>query len=52
MTYEEEKSHFALWAIVKAPLIIGSHLVNITQESLDILRNKNLIEVNQDPLGI
>jgi len=26
LTFEEEKTHFALWAISKAPLIIGCDL--------------------------
>lgn len=29
MTIDEEKTHFALWAIMKAPLIIGADLRNI-----------------------
>ncbi len=51
LTHEEERSHFALWSIVKAPLIIGCDLNTVTDESLTILKNKNLIAVNQDPLG-
>lgn len=46
---EEEKSHFALWAISKAPLIIGADLGSISPESLAILKNKDLIDINQDP---
>lgn len=49
MTIEEEKTHFALWSIMKAPLIIGADLKSIRKESLDILMNKELIAVNQDP---
>lgn len=52
LSHDEEKTHFALWALVKSPLIIGCDLVNIKKESLDILTNKNLIDVNQDPLGV
>jgi alpha-galactosidase len=51
LTHEEERTHFALWSIVKAPLIIGCDLNTVTDESLAILKNKNLIAVNQDPLG-
>ena len=46
MTIEEEKTHFALWAVMKAPLVIGADLRNIRKESLDILMNKELIAVN------
>jgi alpha-galactosidase len=48
----EERSHFALWAFAKAPLIIGCDLNSVKTSSLNILKNKNLIAINQDPLGI
>jgi len=51
MTPTEEKSHFALWAIAKGPLIMGNDLQNIRPESLAILKNEEVIAVNQDPLG-
>lgn len=49
LTHEEEKTHFALWAISKAPLIIGCDLTKISLESFKIVTNKELIDVNQDP---
>ena len=49
LTHEEEKTHFALWALAKAPLIIGCDLSIAPQSSLDILSNTELIAVNQDP---
>jgi alpha-galactosidase len=51
LTAEEEKTHFALWAFAKAPLIIGCDLQTVSAESLAILSNKNLISINQDILG-
>lgn len=51
LTHAEERTHFALWSIVKAPLIIGCDLNTVSEESLAILKNKNLIAVNQDPMG-
>lgn len=45
-THEEEKTHFALWAIMKAPLIMGADLRDIRQSSLDILMNRELIAIN------
>jgi len=36
---DEERTHFALWAFAKAPLIIGSDLSNTTNASLAILQN-------------
>ena len=46
LTNTEEKTHFALWAFAKAPLIIGCDLNTVTNESLAILKNKNLIAIN------
>ena len=49
LTVEERRSHFAFWAIMKSPLLIGTNLVNITKENADILQNKHLLAFNQDP---
>ena len=50
LTLEECRSHFAFWAIMKSPLLIGTNLVNLSQEHTDILQNKYLIAFNQDPV--
>jgi alpha-galactosidase len=55
-TIPEEQTHFSLWAILKSPLVIGAALkdtyTNISQASLTILKNKDIIAYNQDSLGI
>jgi len=51
MTYDQYRAHMSLWAIAKAPLIIGCDMRNLTSETRDILLNKEVIAVNQDPLG-
>ena len=51
MNIEEYKVHFGLWAISKAPLIIGCDILNMTKEIKDILTNLEVIAINQDPLG-
>jgi alpha-galactosidase len=51
MTTTEYRSHFALWAMLAAPLIAGNDLRNMTPEIHDILTNKDVIAVGQDPLG-
>jgi alpha-galactosidase len=51
MTDTEYRSHFSLWAILAAPLIAGNDLRNMRPEIHDILTNKEVIAVNQDPLG-
>lgn len=48
LTFEENRSHFAIWAALKSPLIIGTPLDGIEEEVLGILSNKELIEFNQD----
>jgi len=39
LTLDEQKSHFAMWAFAKAPLIIGTDLKNIEDKYLNILKN-------------
>lgn len=49
LTLTEEKTQFALWALAKAPLLISCELASLTSQQLSIVKNKNLIAVNQDP---
>ncbi|NEA22228.1 glycoside hydrolase family 27 protein [Actinomadura bangladeshensis] len=51
MTDTEMRSHFALWAIMAAPLIAGNDVRNMDAATATILKNENLIAINQDPLG-
>ncbi len=51
MTTTEYRSHFSLWAIMAAPLIAGNDLRSMTPEIHDILTNKEVIAIDQDPLG-
>jgi alpha-galactosidase len=68
LTYDEAKTHFTAWALMKAPLLIGTdvsyawvvltalgtellcQLATITSEMLDILKNTEIIAINQDPV--
>jgi alpha-galactosidase len=52
MTATEYRSHFSLWAILAAPLAAGNDLRTMSPEIHDILTNKEVIAVDQDPLGI
>ena len=47
----EYLSHFSLWAILAAPLIAGNDLRDMRPAIRDILSNKEVIAVDQDPLG-
>jgi alpha-galactosidase len=51
MTPTEYRSHFTLWSLLAAPLIAGNDLRTMTPEIQDILTNREVIAVNQDPLG-
>ncbi|MCJ7587184.1 MAG: glycoside hydrolase family 27 protein [Candidatus Aminicenantes bacterium] len=51
MTRDEYKAHFSLWAIMAAPLMAGNDLRVMTEETKEILLNREVIEVDQDPLG-
>ncbi|MCD8003709.1 MAG: glycoside hydrolase family 27 protein [Clostridia bacterium] len=48
MSEEEEKTHFAMWCMMSAPLIIGCDLTKIRESTLNILKNKELIALDQD----
>ena len=52
MNWTEYKTHFSLWAISKAPLIIGCDITKMDNKTKEILSNTEVIAVNQDKLGI
>src|SRR5260370_22501175 len=52
MTAAEYRSHFSLWCMLAAPLMAGNDLAHMTPEILEILTNKEVIAVDQDPLGL
>lgn len=52
MTESEDRAHFTMWCMMAAPLILGNDLRSISEETLAIIRNKEMIAVDQDPLGI
>ncbi|PYI35407.1 alpha-galactosidase agla [Aspergillus indologenus CBS 114.80] len=52
LTLIEKKSHFALWAVMGAPLIVSAFIPGLDGEVLEVLRNERLIAVDQDGLGL
>ena len=52
MPNNEERAHFTMWAMLAAPLMAGNDLRDMSQETLNVLGNKEVIAVNQDSLGI
>jgi alpha-galactosidase len=52
MTYNEDKAHFTLWCMLAAPLMAGNDLRKMSDETKNILTNKDVIALDQDPLGV
>lgn len=52
LTQTEEEVHFGMWCLMSSPLLIGCDLTAIPDASLRLLKNKELIALNQDPLGL
>ena len=48
LTTEEDKTHFGMWCIMNSPLLIGCDLRNINPTALNLLKNTELIALNQD----
>ena len=51
MTQEEYRAHFSMWAMFSAPLLAGNDISNMTPGTKEILLNKEVIAIDQDPLG-
>lgn len=52
LSYEEDVTHFSMWCMMSSPLMIGADLSKISEESLSILKNEEMIAIDQDPAGI
>lgn len=48
LTYAESRTHFAIWAAMKSPLIIGTNLEYLSQDLVDIMLNKYILAFHQD----
>ncbi len=51
MNLTEYRAHFSMWCMVAAPLIAGNDLRSMSPEIIAILTNKEVIAIDQDPLG-
>ncbi len=47
MTYEEDKTHFSMWCMMQSPLMLGNDLTTISEQTLEIISNKDVIALNQ-----
>ncbi|MFW9597923.1 MAG: glycoside hydrolase family 27 protein, partial [Paludibacter sp.] len=52
MSFNQERAHFTMWAMLAAPLISGNDLRSMSQQTLSVLTNREVIAINQDTLGI
>eukprot|EP00756_Hemistasia_phaeocysticola_P058580 Hpha_TRINITY_DN35220_c0_g1::TRINITY_DN35220_c0_g1_i1::g.145185::m.145185/K07407/E3.2.1.22B, galA, rafA; alpha-galactosidase len=52
LTEEETRSHLALWAVLKSPLLIGADLTQMADNATALLLNAGFIAVSQDSLGV
>lgn len=52
MSYDQSKAQLAVWAILAAPFLISTDLRTIKPEIKELLLNREIIAVDQDPLGI
>lgn len=50
LTDAEKRTHFALWAMMKAPLLIGTDITKLSDHDVSLLQNQRLIAFNQDPV--
>ncbi|OQR70683.1 alpha-N-acetylgalactosaminidase isoform 1 [Tropilaelaps mercedesae] len=52
LSLDQSRTQMALWAIFAAPLLMSNNLERIRREERDILLNRHVIAVNQDPEGL
>jgi alpha-galactosidase len=51
MATNEYRAHFSFWCLLASPLMAGNDLRQMSAETRDILTNKEVVAIDQDPLG-
>ena len=51
LTPNEQLTHISLWALQAAPLLIGADMTQIDDWTINLLGNREVLAINQDPLG-
>jgi alpha-galactosidase len=51
MSLPESRTQMALWSMMSAPLILSSDVAKLSPAAIAIVGNKDLIAIDQDPLG-
>ena len=49
LSVREQESHFALWSIITAPLMLGNDPRNMDDSEKKLILNREIIAINQDP---
>ena len=52
MSNNEDKSHFSIWCFLAAPLMAGNDLRKMSDQTRNVLTNKEVIAIDQDSKGI
>lgn len=52
LSLTEDRTHFGMWCIMSSPLLIGCDMGAMSTQTTSLLKNKDLIALNQDPLGL
>ncbi len=52
MSVNEDRAHFTMWCMMAAPLILGNDIRTMSKETAEIITNREVIAIDQDPLGI
>lgn len=51
LSRDQSVTQMAMWAIMAAPLFMSNDLRHISPEAKRLLQNREVIAINQDPLG-
>jgi len=51
MNEDEYRTHMSLWSILAAPLMAGNDLSRMTPYTVELLTNREVLAVDQDPAG-
>jgi hypothetical protein len=47
MSFDEDKSHFSMWCLMHSPLLLGNDLTKMSEETIQLVSNEELIAINQ-----
>lgn len=52
LTPDEQYTHISLWSLLSAPMLIGCDIAQLDPFTLNLLCNREVNDIDQDPLGI